>query len=112
MNETIAMLEKLAEKLGSTGEVLFKYLVERQFILGLTNTIGGLLFAFMGIYVIRVIFLKWNKIANEDFEFPATLGGLLALIIVIIGVVCFFNGITYILAPEGETIIKLLESIK
>ncbi len=112
MTETIAMLERLAEKLGATGETLFRYLVERQLVLGFIYTIGGLLSAIAGIYIIHYIFLRWKNIINTEWIAPIIFGILIAIVAIIIGATCFFEGITYVVAPEGATIIKILELTK
>ncbi len=49
-----------------------------------------------------------NYIENNNLEFSAKILGFISFIIIIFGIVCFFDGILYIFAPEGSVFMMLL----
>lgn len=98
------LIEHILNAAGTAGIQGFRYMVQYQFVGGITDVLTGITLLALAAYLFRWL-VKWR---DQDNEIPKGLG-LVILSLFAVGMVCVvFTGVTEIFAPEGAAISKLL----
>lgn len=117
--ETVELLEKLADKLGTTSEYLWSVLVNQAYV----NAIGEVIFILIATafsYAMCKMHLHFMDRDNEYsyYEKEEVLGipmiiGAIVMVLLIIGCICSVRSIvTGVLNPEYWALEQILETIK
>lgn len=85
--EAYVLIDKLAEKLGTTAEYLFEITVNQALISGLADLIFSFVFAGLAFFLIRVIKKLHGDCEDKSFEvFLLSVGCVVSLILFVAGI--------------------------
>ena len=110
--QVLDMIQSLADKLGTTSETIFGYMVLREIVSGYVNTIGGI---FTIIVLIGVIVLCWKMDIKKDHDsdgwsIAAVVVSIVGGVLIIMMMFCVADGVTSLFAPHGQALKTLIES--
>ena len=106
MDKAVDLLDKTLSKLEVTGEKVWPYLVQHEFVGALLGVIIGTVFVVIAVYMI----VKGLKIYNQYDELPTVLiacGG----IICILGLMIFGINLPNMMYPEAGVIYSVMKQI-
>lgn len=112
MENLTNLLEKLAEKLGTTVEFLWGVLVKQAHIIAYINlSVAGLFFLLMIYGLFRLMKDPPTPIPNDEMYAPHVVGIILLIVGVVVVLVTGISGFVALLNPEYWALRKVLRII-